>query len=175
MINEILCFLENNAPLIISACALGLTIQQSLSTRRHNRLSVQPRLATAVNEETITNQPNQPKVNLFKYTLFNNGLGPAVIEDFKFLIDGIPIEASQPKDVFKAIQKASELKFIDNPWTITLLKKEHVMGKDTSELITQLAFIQDDQKPFEKDRYHVLIKYKSAYGEPFTYDSRDHD
>ena len=173
--NEILNLLKTNSSLIVSICAIGLTLQQSWTTRKHNKLSVLPRLTTFVERDLLPSQPGQRKIKLYKCTLTNSGLGPAFIEDFKFLIDGNPIEADEPDDVYKAIKNASKLKLVDDLWRISILKKEHVMGKDVPQLIAQLAFIEDDTELLEKDRYQVIVKYKSAYGESFTYDSRNHD
>ena len=66
-------------PLVISACVISLTIYQSYNTRRHTRLSVQPRL-----DWTIDVTPDGG----ITYSLLNNGFGPAILRSLNLRLDG---------------------------------------------------------------------------------------
>ena len=56
-------------PIIISLCAISLTIYQAYTTRRHTRLSVQPRLGW----RSIDDRRRDT------YSLVNDGFGPAIL------------------------------------------------------------------------------------------------
>jgi len=66
-------------PIIVSLCAITLTVFQASTMRRHTRLSVQPRLGWSVQVE-----PD----GALTYSLVNDGLGPAIITKFDFAVDG---------------------------------------------------------------------------------------
>lgn len=67
-------------PIIVSLCAIGLTVFQATTFRRHARLSVQPRLEWRVIENTRT--------GIFEINLVNVGLGPAILKSVAVSIDG---------------------------------------------------------------------------------------
>jgi hypothetical protein len=75
-------------PIVISACAISLTIFQAIATRRHTRLSVQPRVDWRIEEDAAS--------GTIALTLVNMGFGPAVISDLAFVIDDKPIPANGP-------------------------------------------------------------------------------
>jgi hypothetical protein len=66
-------------PLIISTCAISLTIYQAYNTRRHTRLSVQPRLDWTVNLQGDGG---------IAYSLTNDGFGPAILKQLNVKLDG---------------------------------------------------------------------------------------
>ena len=74
-------------PVVISLCAISLTVFQAMATRRHQRLSVQPRLEVNVAAS---------RDGSLVYTLVNNGFGPAVLKDVEFTVDGAPIGPDGP-------------------------------------------------------------------------------
>lgn len=65
--------------IIIATASIFVAVWQGYETRKHNRLSVRPKLqiSYSVDEER------------FGYILINNGLGPATITEIKIFIDGI--------------------------------------------------------------------------------------
>lgn len=69
-------------PILVSVCAISLTIFQAASTRRHARLSVQPRLEWRLTEETGS--------GLFEISVANVGLGPAIVRSIAVTLDGTP-------------------------------------------------------------------------------------
>jgi hypothetical protein len=66
-------------PLLISVCAISMTIYQAYNTRRHTRLSVQPRLSWTVN---LAGNGG------ISYSLTNDGFGPAVLRSLDLKLDG---------------------------------------------------------------------------------------
>jgi hypothetical protein len=69
-------------PVLVSVCAISLTLFQAATMRRHARLSVQPRLEWRLAEET--------RSGLFEISLANVGLGPAIVKSLAIRLDGTP-------------------------------------------------------------------------------------
>lgn len=69
-------------PVVVSVCAISLTVFQSMTTRRHARLSVQPRIEWGIETDTRT--------GVFEISLVNVGLGPAIVRSLAIAIDGTP-------------------------------------------------------------------------------------
>lgn len=67
-------------PVVVSVCAISLTVFQAMTARRHTRLSVQPRLEWRVEADTRT--------GVFEVTLVNVGLGPAILKSAAIAVDG---------------------------------------------------------------------------------------
>jgi hypothetical protein len=72
-------------PIVVSLCAISLTVFQAMTTRRHARLSVQPRI-----EWRITEDATRGTIEL---SLANVGFGPGTLRGLAFVIDGQPIPA----------------------------------------------------------------------------------
>lgn len=66
-------------PLLISICAISLTVFQAMHTRRHTKLSVQPRLELRVSLDSDT--------GVFALSLANVGFGPGILSKVAFAID----------------------------------------------------------------------------------------
>lgn len=67
-------------PILLSICAITLTVVQSMATRRHARLSVQPRLEWQIEADD--------RAGLLALSLANVGLGPAILKTVSVVIDG---------------------------------------------------------------------------------------
>lgn len=70
-------------PIVLSLCAISLTIFQAATARRHARLSVQPRIEWRIAENTRT--------GIFEISIVNVGLGPAILRSVAVGIDGKPM------------------------------------------------------------------------------------
>lgn len=70
--------ITNIATVVIATCALGLSIWQGIAQRQHNELSTEPRINAYF-------KVDGEKWGLF---VFNNGLGPAYIEEVKISVTG---------------------------------------------------------------------------------------
>ena len=75
--------------LIIAVAAIGLAIWEGAENRRHNRLSVQPRLAGAVDAS------QESAAEYVRMTIENTGLGPAVVKTFRIYWDGVPRDTAR--------------------------------------------------------------------------------
>lgn len=69
-------------PIVVSLCAISLTVFQAATTRRHARLSVQPHLEWRLAEDT--------RSGVFEISLANVGLGPAIVKSLAIGVDGTP-------------------------------------------------------------------------------------
>jgi hypothetical protein len=67
-------------PIVLSLCAISLTVFQAVSTRRHTRLSVQPRIDWRVEQDSDARS--------ITFSLVNVGFGPAVIKEASLHFDG---------------------------------------------------------------------------------------
>lgn len=164
------------AALMISICALFLTISQAMATRKHNRLTVRPHIATY--SETKAD-PERKGIRIIKVQLTNSGLGPAFIKKFEPLLDGVSIKADESDDLFPVVRRTIPASMIDDECCIMVLRPGHVMAKDEVVTLAHLAIvptIHDDPQALKValNRFHIRIVGESAYGEPFVYDSREH-
>ncbi|MBB6244896.1 hypothetical protein [Rhodanobacter sp. MP1X3] len=149
--------------LVIALCALGFSIQQGFASRKHDRLSVRPKL------DWTSSWVYGKAVRL---SLRNNGLGPAVIGAMTVTFDGIDY-------VVDAEGMVSDL---HASLTITGCKLEvHLMGADSSltsgQEVDLFLFPQSgtgraahNQAVDVLRRIGVRIKYKSMYD--VTYELR---
>ena len=74
-------------PIIVSLSAISLTVFQAMHTRRHARLSVQPRLDWSV---------AVGRTGDLTYSLVNDGFGPAVLKRLDLEIDGATVGPDGP-------------------------------------------------------------------------------
>jgi hypothetical protein len=74
-------------PIVFSLCAISLTIFQAMATRRHARLSVQPRLEWSI----VTGPAGE-----VTYSLVNNGFGPALLRSLSLVVDGAIVGEDGP-------------------------------------------------------------------------------
>lgn len=69
------------APIVVSLCAISLTIFQANATRRHNRLAVQPHVDVRLTIDGDTGEVEMRMTNV--------GIGPAVINDVVLVEGGL--------------------------------------------------------------------------------------
>lgn len=167
---------QEYAALLVSVCALFLTISQAATIRKHNRLTVRPHITTYTDN---TADPERAGVRFIKVRITNSGLGPAIIKTFEPLLDGEPLKADDPDDLFPVVAKTIPARMMDDLSYITVLRPGHVMAKDEVVTMAHLAVvptIHDDPTALKQalERFHIRARYESAYGESFVYDSRDH-
>ena len=70
--------------LFIALVAIGLATWEGVENRRHNRLSVQPRIGAEVNSG------RDDSGEFIRMSIESTGLGPAVINTFRVYFDGVP-------------------------------------------------------------------------------------
>ena len=174
--DEIAELADKYAPLLVSICALFLTISQTILSHRHNRLSVKPNLTSFVHTEQDMDEKAIWRITT---TLTNNGLGPAIIKSFEVLFDDKPVPQVNPGDIYPMIEREVKLRFIAEDCNFGLLRPGYVMGKGDTVRTAKVTLVRtldisDDYIHASMHRFHILVRYESAYGESFTYDSRTH-
>lgn len=173
--NEIIKYFNlNTASFIVSTCAIVLTFIQGRSTIKHNRISVRPMLTTTV---AITPLKDHPGVFVFEASLLNSGLGPAFIKSYKILIDGNPIVAKHPQELFPEIERAlPRYKILRQISVLSMFRKDSVVASDASFVVAKIVVDPQGSTDLSEQlrRLQLLVKYDSVYGEHFTYDSRCH-
>jgi len=150
---------------VLSICAILLTIQQSWLIRKHNRLAVRPMLTL------FTHREYYPGTVVLVSTLYNNGLGPASIKSFEYVIDRVPLKVRRSEDVYEAVKATCKYPILD--WSFAIFNKGHVMGKESSQQLARVSLIVGDQHLNEEEleRYQIRVTYLDGYGEEFAYDS----
>lgn len=143
--------------IFIAFISIFISIGDGVETRKHNRLSVRPKLDMSYN----LNQDN------FGYVLTNNGLGPAIITDKKIFIDGHEINYAG----FTGFDE-----FLDKLGLKGRLLSRGSLGAGTtiksgsSEAIIVLKlFATDSTETLKKvyQRVSIELSYASMYEESF--------
>ena len=158
-----------NAAEIIATSALLFTAYQTHLSRKHNRLSVKPHITT------FTNRLLNNTGGVLTVSVLNNGLGPAFVTGFTVYLDNNPIDTKQPSEVE---QRLSEV--LGGPqfnFTTTYFGTDYAMRANEDKVLLHVHFpalanadIEEVEKKLK--RFDLVLSYKSAYGETFTYDSR---
>lgn len=149
---------------VIALCALMLSIWQGVQARRHNKISFRPHLTTWFHEGNNSGH--------FQLDLINNGLGPAVISEFRVLVDEKKISGTglEPLNklieiIFKGYQYKSKTGYVSPGYSMS--------AKERCSLIT-LDF--DSDWPTESVMEHLIkridiqVEYRSFYDESFSMD-----
>ena len=153
---------------IIALCALIFTTWQGFQARKHNKLSYRPHLTTWVHSDADK--------GFYVVDLINNGLGPALIENFILRVDGkiIPGEKTEP------IEKALKILFPNHNYNCyhSFVSKGYSMAAKDKRTIVSVQFTNP---PFPTSEFveHALnrgdieISYKSFYNEIFRLSTKD--
>lgn len=162
--------LKNNPSVVISICALLLTMYQAWVTRKHNRLSVQPRLTTHLR---IERDAAEERITRVIATLSNSGLGPAIIKSFEMLVNDKPYVVKHADEILNLVFQ-NLTSHIAKP-SAGVLRKNHIFSKDTTTELLNLEIWNATAFHLEEIKlFHIRVTYESAYGESFSYDSRTH-
>ena len=147
---------------VIALAALGVSMWQGYIAREHNKLSVKPHL---VINRTVFDEM------LIKYTLRNNGLGPAIIESYEIFVDGKKCEG-ECEEKIKSILKNLNIKRIQHR-SFTPSNNQAI---SINEKLILLEFEKQGLSESNKERLkssknsiEFQIKYKSIYGDNFTF------
>ena len=160
--------LKNNPSVVISICALLLTMYQAWATRKHNRLSVQPRLSTQI-ERDVTEE----RVIRVIATLSNSGLGPAIIKSFEILVNVKPSLINEQSEIESLVTRNVSGHIVE--LRTGFFRKNHTFSKDATTELLNLKIRNATESTLEEIKmFHLRVNYESAYGESFLYDSRTH-
>ena len=162
--------LKNSPSIWISVFALFLTIHQALATRKHNRLSVQPRLTTHLQiERNVTEE----KITRVIATLSNSGLGPAIIKSFEILVNDKPYLINEQSEIESLVIRNVSGYIVE--LRTGFFRKNHTFSKDATTELFNLKIRNATESTLEEIKmFHIRVNYESAYGESFLYDSRTH-
>ncbi len=162
--------LKNNPSVVISICALLLTMYQAWATRKHNRLSVQPRLST---QSQIERDVTEERIIRVIATLSNSGLGPAIIKSFEILVNGKPYLINEQSEIESLIARNITGHIVE--LRTGFFRKNHTFSKDATTELLNLKIRNATESTLEEIKmFHIRVTYESAYGESFLYDSRTH-
>lgn len=172
--DSLLGYIDKFGALVVSVCALGLTVWQGVVTRKHNKLSVRP----AITSTRVSRSKNDgTPVSVLNLHLINQGLGPAFIKSFDYLFDGQPL----PDNAYANLYSWLSSRLNNTVTTVNHMAGHigvgHVMKcGDSFELaIIPIYATTQEELALTSLRLHVRVTYESAYGELFTYDSRQHE
>jgi len=147
---------------IIALCALALSIWQGMQTRRHNRLSFRPHLTTWTNRDA--------ERGFYAIELINNGIGPALIEEFLVKVDGKVISGQGPEP----IEKGLKIIFPNLEYKLRhgYVAKGYSMPAKEKVIIVEIQFPKRPLPSLEfmeraSNRVSFDILYKSFYGKQF--------
>lgn len=147
----------------IAFLALGATLWQGYIERRHNILSVKPYL--------IFHGIRHPGMSL-KYTIKNNGLGPAIINNFLFIVNNIEYELKTKNDVERCLNNLG-INTHEYFWNFCIPEKGSSLAPN--DLLIILEFKDSyKNKEFHKLLLNILpnlyikIEYSCIYGNKYT-------
>jgi hypothetical protein len=144
------------ASVFIALCSFGLSIYETTSARRHDRLSVQPQLVISFYyDDTGAGWRDA-----------NLGLGPAHIRGFKVLVDGVP---QKPTDMFELIKTIFKIPNTTKVTFSNLLAGVTVRAGDNLVLVwvSQGADAQRVQNDNQRIKFEIC--YCSIYKECWLY------
>ena len=151
------------AATVIALCALGLSIYQSGLTRRHNKLSVKPHIATWINTDTDS--------KTYQAGLVNNGLGPAIIIDFRIRVDGALVQGKGTEPVEAGIK--SMFPAANYHAKYGSVAPGYSMAANERCMIVSIEFRgdhspQSDEIEAAFDKASIEVKYEYLYGDRFV-------
>jgi hypothetical protein len=151
--------IANIATAVIALCALGLTWWQAAVSRNHNRLSVRPHLTLWRHLDNDNHR--------YQIDLLNNGIGPAVINSFSVMVDGVEIDGKASEK----IEKAVKMLFPNCLYRLEsgYVGKNYIMSEKESRVIGLLDFFGKQLTPQivhdALNRVDLKIEYESIYGD----------
>ncbi|MFT3760150.1 hypothetical protein [Thauera sp.] len=161
-----------NWELVVGVCgiALGLislvfTYYQIELSKRHDRISVQPRITLAFHSDS--------KRGRYGWYLSNNGLGPAYFTGFKLFVDDEPIGSTALggwKEVLTKLDLRGDC--FSTSWTAPETSLSFGPEVDEPLIGLKTPISETCETEFTKlmtrlNRLKVQIDYQSIYGEPF--------
>ena len=149
--------------IVIAVVSIVISVWEGIETRKHNRLSVMPKL-----EITYKRSGDN-----FGYIVTNNGLGPAIIISKKILVDGEEINYSGFSGIDDLLEKLNlQNRFIkqgviDPGYTIRA-------GDQVQIVLFTLSGSQNAEELLMDvhNRVSIEIQYKSMYGDTYFCDTK---
>lgn len=172
-------WIANNSGQYIAILAFFVTFAQAYYAREHNRVSVRPFLTTFTTRQFATD-PTGATILTYKASLMNCGLGPALIQDFTVLFNGIPQTINDPDD-YKAMVSGhiAPLGASLSRQYFGLLRRHSVLRSQEDIIVADIDVPVTPGMNVAAlgqlvEGYHLLVTFQSAYGETWIYDTRSH-
>jgi len=165
-------FFGSHLEAILALCALFLTIYQSLLTRKHNRLSVKPKLSSFTDFQRPFNS-----TIIYSVKVVNRGLGPAYINRFRIIYEDKEYEITEIEHIHALVLKEFGGQLDGAQSYYGFLRKGAVLGNADSFQIANLflSVANDDEArliPSRIAKFNMIMDYESAYKEKDSYDTR---
>ncbi|MCD4773094.1 MAG: hypothetical protein K8R41_06895 [Bacteroidales bacterium] len=146
--------------IFIAVVSIVIGIWQGIETRKHNRLSVQPRL------ELFYSQDYHDKT--VKFIIQNNGLGPAIITEVIAIVDSVEYKINQTNKLFELLVSLGIQKI---PITYDLLMSGTTLKPTDARRIVLIKMEYLEKSGVLPDdlgtKISFIVKYTSLYGEEF--------
>ncbi len=145
--------------IVIALASIIVTTWQGIETRKHNRLSVRPKLEIVF----------ESGKGHFGYVVKNNGLGPAIITGKKIFVDGEEINYRGFSGLSDFIEKLN----LDNRDLShgAIFPGKSFMNGEVQYIVNFEMTEKDDPEKLLPEIYKRVgfeITYESMYGEPFV-------
>ncbi len=150
----------------IALTAVAVAVISGVLTRKHNRLSVKPRLV-------ITRLSYSDNC---KISVANKGIGPAVIRKFDIYLDNEMVQKENEVSTISAAVKQA-LPFTGTIQTLLVHEDEAIAEKEELDLLSiydppqDIPSLRTIMEGLQKIRF--LIEYESLYEETFRLDECD--
>lgn len=164
-------FNATNLSVFVASIVAIFSAYQALLLRKHNRLSVRPHITTWVRH---SEKGGKHYLRLF---LENNGLGTAIIKEFKLKFDGKELGANKEIPALvreiRALVADEDCLSYDN---CAILGYGSSLRDGKEIAVVSLTCTPNDTTNMEDfeafmDRFEIEVRYKSIYGEVFTMSS----
>ena len=147
---------------VVAVVAVLVGVWEGRANRKHNRLSVEPRFSFFTN---LTHDPPGMGIHLD-----NNGLGPGIIREVRYMVDGERVSPSEC-DPWKTILAKLEIR---NHWKVitkTLFPSNPIRsGEQRNLMVLEPAAEKVSSEELMRilGRLRIEIEYESIYGEVRT-------
>lgn len=146
-----------SSSVIVAICALFLTVWQSISVRKHNIISVKPKLKFSSTRGDDS----------WELRLENLGLGPAFIYDLELQLNDELVDADEFNKYFKN-------RFKDGGGEVRVKLNGYAIPANNGVTLVVVGFSRNETIGEELTKIvGMSVKYTSSYGEEFIESSSD--
>lgn len=162
----------------IALISLAISIISLFATKKHNLLSVRPYINIIHEKSAEYNTQQQSLVGTLNIVLINNGIGPAIVENFDLFIDGERIMARDDQKWEYALKKIFPTDNANQTpehfgFGVFNLPKGYCIPSRERITLFSIKFTMNMSQITQEalDRSRIVLVYKSFYKMPYTYDS----
>lgn len=178
---QLLIFLNTNwgailsiVSLIVATASIFISVWEIISSRKHNFLSVRPYLGTFENIHV-----NDSGYIIYSTNLSNDGVGPAIIDDFEIYFDGELIAKNDNDKTLEVVEKKIKETYEDAQCNVKSYTKTACLPAGFSQyllVVSKKFHGEADKRDFKQFfyRFKVRIKYKSMYNKRKVFDSSEY-